>query len=230
MVPYGTPFYTVGYVQAPMQAAAVVEHPAPEGANDDDYVDPETGEVLDNESQEFCKNAEAAAAIDAELAGYVDEEADKLQEVAGVIQQDDKKYEKAMELFREANRKFLTQKGLFQSGALRADLHAAQLGYIKTVDELRAVMDDINVDRYPLLSLKKLADDAWPDETHDDGFDNKLKIIYDSIKSKTVRYNPKAGVVRKPVAAEKRAPAPSTLADQISVQLAKEAAGAWGDM
>jgi hypothetical protein len=36
MVPYGTPFYTVGFGQVPMQAAAVVEQPAPEGANDEE--------------------------------------------------------------------------------------------------------------------------------------------------------------------------------------------------
>jgi len=231
-IPADTDFMPVVWmVNCVPPATVVVEQPVPEGANassgvedDDVYVDAETGEALPPEMQasarDFDDTVEGLKWVQAEK----EKEEEELQHEAELRQKEDKKKEKAMELFVDANRKFQIQKGIYQNKGPRAELHAAQTAYINTVDELRAVVDDINVDHYPPLSLKKLADERWPGENHDD-FEDKLKTIYSSIKSKIAQYSPKAGVARKPVAAEKRAPAPPTLADKISAQLAKEAAG-----
>jgi hypothetical protein len=221
LVPAGTPFMEVP-MWSPVQPAAVVEHAVPTGANtssgvedDDVYVDAETGELLPPEMQagarDFDDTVEGLKWVQAEK----EKEEEELQHVAELLQEEDKKKEKAMELFVDANRKFQIQKGIYQNKGPRAELHAAQVAYINTVDELRAVIGEINE---PTFTLRTLADERWPGENHDD-FEDKLKTIYSSIKSKIAQYSPKAGVARKPVAAEKRAPAPRTLADMLAPHL-----------
>ena len=225
LVPTGTSFMEVP-MWSPVQPAAVVEHAVPTGANtssgvedDDVYVDAETGEALPPEMQasarDFDDTVEGLKWVQAEK----EKEEEELQHVAELLQEEDKKKEKAMELFVDANRKFQIQKGIYQNKGPRAELHAAQVAYINTVDELRAVIGEFNE---PTFSLRTLADERWPGENHDD-FEEKLKTIYNSIKSKITHTGPKKGAVRKPVAAEKPAPALPTLDALVAAQMRRAA-------
>jgi hypothetical protein len=169
--------------------------------------------------EKFVAENEAKEEAEAWWHAEVEKQDRELQHVAELLSAEDKMKEKAKEVFVDANRKFQIQKKLYQEKAPRAELHAAQVAYIKTVDELRAIMAEINDHTF---TLRAMADERWPDENHDD-FEQKLKTIYDSIKSIISRYNPN-WVKHKPTAG-KPAPGPSTLADMLSAKLAKEAAG-----
>lgn len=153
----------------------------------------------------LCEHDEDEDRVDEELQHV----AELLQEDKNVADEADK--EKAKELFVDANRKFQIQRNLFKTKGRCEELHAAQVAYIKTRDELSAVMAKINDPRF---TLRALADERWPDDDHAD-FEEKLDQIYNFITFKISEYSaPKAKKVYKPVAAEKRAPAPSTL-DQM---------------
>jgi hypothetical protein len=175
MVPYGTPFYAVGCVQA----AAAVEQPAPQKGPA-----PDGQQELTSEEEAFLDECQ-----DAEWGHHDESERliDELQKVAGHIQNDDESYTEIMRLFLAANTVFQLQKTLYQSRASRTQLRAAHLDYLGTRDELRKKMAEYNIGRYPALSLKDLADDKWPEIDHA-GFDEKLDKIYNSIKQSTVSY------------------------------------------
>lgn len=151
-----------------------------------------------------------------------DEDEDRVDEeqahVAQLIQEEKEaekaKKEEAKRLFVESNRKFQIQKGIFKTKGRCAELREAQVAYIKTRDELSAVMAEI---KDPAFTLRAMADERWPDENHDD-FEEKLRVIYNSIKS-NLNFKAKKG---KPVAVEKRAPA-HTLEEMVSASLRKAA-------
>lgn len=139
---------------------------------------------------------------------YLEEEDEQVAHVVQLLEEDkvvEAKKENARELFVLANKKFHAQKALYDQKASRADLQVAQLDYIKTVDELRAVVAKISD---PAFTLRAMADERWPHEKEKHvGFEKNMELIYNRIKYKTENYVPDEEVVRKPAAAEKRAPA-----------------------
>lgn len=237
MIPLGTPVYPVVPMAVSAPTAPLAESTAPLGGHpssgvEDDhaYVDAETGELLPPEMQAGARDFDETIEALKWVAAENEKEEGELQHVAELLKEEDTaetvEKEKAKELFVEANRKFQIQKSIYKTKGQCEELHVAQVAYIKTVDELRAIVAEIND---PAFTLRAMADERWAGENHDD-FEQKLKVIYDSIKFKISGFKSKK-VGAKPGAAEKRAPKPLTLAEQITVQLAKEAAGGvWGDM
>ena len=182
MVPYATPFYAVVYAQA----AAAVEQPVPQKGPAPDgqqELTPEEEAFLDEEEARLDERLDAESWHHDESERLMDE----LQKVAGHLHNDDESYAEIMKLFLAANTVFQLQKTLYQSKASRTQLRAAHLDYLGTRDELRKKMAEYNIDRYPALSLKDLADAKWPEIDHA-GFDEKLDNIYKSIKQSTASY------------------------------------------